>query len=357
MKTKEAQTMVERFMPPSRSRMSRYASRWLKILVTMAAFVSVAAQAAETVTYYYTSPQGTVLAKTDAAGNVISNTDYRPYGAQALGTPEDGPGYGGHVNDTDTGLLYVQARYYDAETGRFYSSDPVAVTAGDLFLFNRYSYANGNPVAYTDPTGMLTCNPSGEVSASVQRMRDASDGCSSGSENAVAAAGSAAIGRGLAGGALEGLGIAAMRASPILMALSLSGDTTVNKDEIFVYVTYVRFNAATGQAYAGRTRGFIRLSNPGPDLTRIVNLRAANQPILNGEGFSLPVADAYTQSYLAIRGREQQLIDYYGGAKNVGGSARNMINGIAPGNIRKALSAMSDDEFGHLPDNSPTGRP
>lgn len=355
MKTKEAQTMVERFMPLSRSRMSRYASRWLKILVTMAAFVSVAAQAAETVTYYYTSPQGTVLAKTDAAGNVISNTDYRPYGAQALGTPEGGPGYGGHVNDTDTGLLYVQARYYDAETGRFYSSDPVAVTAGDLFLFNRYSYANGNPVAYTDPTGMLTCNPSGEVSANVQRLRDASDGCSNNSEKAAAAAGAGAIGRGLAGqGVLEGLGVAALRASPILMALALSGDTTVNKDQIFVYVTYTRFKTATDLVYSGRTSGYIRLSNPGSDLTRIVNMRAAGQPLLNAEGFSLPVVDAYSTSNSAIRGREQQLIDYYGGARSVGGTTRNMINGISDKNpLRDYYMDAADTEFGRLPDNSP----
>lgn len=333
----------------------RPGSAWLTALLLLMAMVCASigvARATETITYYYTSPQGTVLAKADASGNIISNADYRPYGTQAMGTPEQGPGYTGHVSDVDSGLVYMQARYYDAETGRFYSSDPVAVTAGNVFLFNRYAYANVNPLSYTDPTGMLTCHSSGEVSSGVQRMRNASDGCTGG--DSAAAAGTAVIGRGAAGGALEGLGVAALRASPFLMALSLSGDTTVNKDQIFVYVTYARFNSVTDQVYAGRTRGYIRLSNLAADLTRIVNQRAAGQPLLNQEGFNKPIVDGYTTSYSAIRGREQQLIDYYGGARSVGGSARNMINGVSDSNFfRPIYMGASNAEFGPLPDNSP----
>jgi RHS repeat-associated protein len=114
------------------------------------------AQAAETVTYYYTSPQGTVLATGDSAGNILTSADYRPYGGQALGTPEDGPGYAGHVNDTGSSLVYMQARYYDPETGRFLSMDPVAVAPGDLFA-SRYAYANNNPIGNIDPDGRQSC--------------------------------------------------------------------------------------------------------------------------------------------------------------------------------------------------------
>jgi RHS repeat-associated core domain len=49
--------------------------------------------------------------------------------------------------------VYMQARYYDAEVGRFLSVDPVGVKAGDGFSFNRYSYANGNPIMRIDPDG------------------------------------------------------------------------------------------------------------------------------------------------------------------------------------------------------------
>lgn len=111
--------------------------------------------AAETVTYYYTSPQGTVLATADAAGNVLSTAEYRPYGAQVLGTPEAGPGYTGHINDPDSGLVYMQARYYDPVVGRFVAVDPVVPEPGEVINASRYAYANNNPVRYVDPTGKV----------------------------------------------------------------------------------------------------------------------------------------------------------------------------------------------------------
>ncbi len=109
--------------------------------------------AAETPTYYYTDQQGTVLATTDAAGNVLTTTDYRPYGAVARGAPEEGPGYTGHVNDTDTGSVYMQARYYGPAVGRFLSIDPMPPNPGDIYGFNRYGYAGNNPTTQVDPDG------------------------------------------------------------------------------------------------------------------------------------------------------------------------------------------------------------
>ncbi|WP_429200072.1 RHS repeat-associated core domain-containing protein [Luteibacter sp. W1I16] len=136
------------------SRRMRCAPRWLLcLLLAWIMLVVGAAQAAETVTYYYTSPQGTVLAKADSAGNVISAADYRPYGSQALGTPEQGPGYTGHINDVDSGLVYMQARYYDPDVGRFLSTDPASTTPGSVAAFNRYVYASNNPVLNIDPDG------------------------------------------------------------------------------------------------------------------------------------------------------------------------------------------------------------
>jgi RHS repeat-associated protein len=110
-----------------------------------------------TVTYIYTDPQGTPLAETDAQGNVTATFDYRPYGSQALGTPPKGPGYTGHVNDPETGLVYMQARYYDPLMGRFLSVDPDGPLPGDGFNFNRFAYANENPMRFSDPTGREVC--------------------------------------------------------------------------------------------------------------------------------------------------------------------------------------------------------
>lgn len=101
-----------------------------------------------------------MLAKTDAAGNVVSSADYRSYGPQTLGMPEDGPGYTGHVNDTESGLVYMQARYYDPDIAAFISNDPKAAEAGRLETFSRYGYASANPIRYTDPNGKQSwCTP------------------------------------------------------------------------------------------------------------------------------------------------------------------------------------------------------
>jgi len=106
-----------------------------------------------TVTYSYADAQGTPLAEANASGTVTATFDYRPYGSQALGTAPNGIGYTGHVNDPESGFVYMQQRYYDPGVGRFLSVDPVGPSPGGGFNFNRYLYTNGNPVTKVDPDG------------------------------------------------------------------------------------------------------------------------------------------------------------------------------------------------------------
>lgn len=127
--------------------------RWLGVVLLVVVNPACLAQTTETVTYYYTNQQGTPLATADASGNILTTSDYRPYGSQVLGSPQAGPGYTGHVDDPDSGLVYMQARYYDPVVGRFLGADPADATAGDPFAFNRFSYVNNNPVTNTDPDG------------------------------------------------------------------------------------------------------------------------------------------------------------------------------------------------------------
>jgi RHS repeat-associated protein len=127
--------------------------QWLALLALL--LVTSLAQAG-TKHYYYTDPQGTPLAKADAQGNVVARYEYTPYGVPvtSVGAPPDGVGYTGHVNDSESGFVYMQARYYDAEVGRFLSVDPMRPTPGDGFSFNRYVYASNNSINIIDPNGM-----------------------------------------------------------------------------------------------------------------------------------------------------------------------------------------------------------
>jgi len=103
-------------------------------------------------TYVYTDPQGTPVAEADANGNITATFDHKPYGQIASGTAPDGIGYTGHVEDPDTALVYMQARYYDPLVGRFLSPDPTGQKSG--LDSNDYAYAENNPIAHTDPTGL-----------------------------------------------------------------------------------------------------------------------------------------------------------------------------------------------------------
>lgn len=114
--------------------------------------VTNAAPTGEVVTYIHTDGLGSPVARTDAAGNVISRTRYEPYGLTAAGTTPT-LGFTGHVNDADTGLVYMQQRYYDPVAGRFLSIDPVTTDANTGGNFNRYAYTNNNPYRYIDPDG------------------------------------------------------------------------------------------------------------------------------------------------------------------------------------------------------------
>lgn len=107
---------------------------------------------AQNVRYVHTDVLGSISVVTDQSRNVVEYREYEPYG-QSLSALKDGPGFTGHVGDSQTNLIYMQQRYYDPELGRFLSVDPVTALQGDLRHFNRYAYAYNNPYKYSDPDG------------------------------------------------------------------------------------------------------------------------------------------------------------------------------------------------------------
>ena len=62
--------------------------------------------------------------------------------------------YRGYYFDRETGLYFLQTRYYDPEIGRFLNRDSVNYAdPGTINGLNLYAYCLNNPVAYVDPTG------------------------------------------------------------------------------------------------------------------------------------------------------------------------------------------------------------
>jgi RHS repeat-associated protein len=103
--------------------------------------------------WLHTDHLDSIAAVTDQSGAEVRRDQYLAYGApfESAGTHPESFGYTGQRAD-GTGLLYLNARYYDPEIGRFLSPD--TETPGDILVaLNRYAYANNDPLNFTDPSG------------------------------------------------------------------------------------------------------------------------------------------------------------------------------------------------------------
>jgi RHS repeat-associated protein len=108
----------------------------------------------------YVTPDalGSVRQLVDAAGQVTLAQSYDPFGVpvETSGSGESDFGYTGEWWDSEAGLLYLRARYYEPAEGRFLAKDP---WPGDPFRplsLNGWGYVEGNPINRVDPTGYQT---------------------------------------------------------------------------------------------------------------------------------------------------------------------------------------------------------
>ena len=93
----------------------------------------------------------------DSTGNILSKFNYEPYGVE-LPSPNGNVTnekykYTGQERDYDTGMDYMHFRYYASSMGRFMKPDNMITNVMNSQSWNLYSYVNGNPVNYNDPTG------------------------------------------------------------------------------------------------------------------------------------------------------------------------------------------------------------
>ena len=114
-------------------------------------------------TYYYVvNLQGDVVAILNSSGVMVVEYTYDAWGrllsttgsmANTLGL-HNPLRYRGYVYDRETGLYYLQSRYYNPEWGRFINADGLLVN-DNLTGTNLFVYCNNNPVNYFDPTGEI----------------------------------------------------------------------------------------------------------------------------------------------------------------------------------------------------------
>jgi RHS repeat-associated protein len=115
------------------------------------------------VAVYHADGLGSVRALTDGSGSVVQT-----YRTDAFGVPVAGGAqgsvsqrlqYAGEERDGDA-LVFLRARTYDPEQGRFLQRDRLAGATGDPQSLNRFAYAGNNPATLTDPSG-LCVDPGG----------------------------------------------------------------------------------------------------------------------------------------------------------------------------------------------------
>ena len=120
----------------------------------------------DTMYYYIKNLQGDITKIVNESGNVLVEYTYDAWG-KILKETSSGNGtyanikdfnpfrYRGYVYDTDTGLYYLQSRYYDPQTGRFLNADDTAFigATGTALSGNIFAYCENDSVNNIDYSG------------------------------------------------------------------------------------------------------------------------------------------------------------------------------------------------------------
>ena len=112
---------------------------------------------------YIFSVQGDVLGLCDSLGNVVVRYSYDAWGniKSISGALAGTVGnynhflYRGYYYDSETGMYYLETRYYDPKTCRFVKHDNYISTDQNITCYNMYTYCANNPVSRIDSNGTI----------------------------------------------------------------------------------------------------------------------------------------------------------------------------------------------------------
>jgi RHS repeat-associated protein len=108
----------------------------------------------QTYSYQYNG-HGDVVALTNATGSIVNTYEYDAFGniLKETGNIENPYRYAGYRYDSNTGLYYLQGRYFDSKLGRYLSRDSFEGFDKSPVSLNKYIYVENNPTNKVDPSG------------------------------------------------------------------------------------------------------------------------------------------------------------------------------------------------------------
>ena len=107
-----------------------------------------------TTTYYHQDDLSVRLTTKGSDGSIQTQEGHFPFGELWYETgPTNKWFFTSYDRDSESGLDYALARYYDSRTGTFCSADPLAGDPSDPQSWNRYPYGRNDPINMTDPSG------------------------------------------------------------------------------------------------------------------------------------------------------------------------------------------------------------
>jgi RHS repeat-associated protein len=106
--------------------------------------------------YFLGDALGSVRQLVDSSGNVTLAKSYQPYGSTSSSDGESATSYGftGEWVDSYTQFVYLRARWYAPQTGRFLTRDTWQGNYQKPVSLNAWLYTSSNPINFADPSGM-----------------------------------------------------------------------------------------------------------------------------------------------------------------------------------------------------------